>query len=250
MQNSKNEQQRIHHGIILGLLVIFGLSALIILQGIGSQGTINASQQGITTRGDGFVEVKPDIAQVSLGIELDAPSAAAASEKNALQMTKLTGALKSLGIAEKDIQTTNYNLFPVRRYNKTTQREELVGYRVSNQVTVTVRNLDKLGRAIDQSIQAGATNVNNVAFTVASPSKWRNEAIAKAVADADGKAKALAKASGVQIKKILYITDQTVEVQPFQMDGRNLKLESQQANTPIEPGQVRVTANVQMGFEI
>ncbi len=108
--------------------------------------------------------------------------------------------------------------------------------------------------AIDQSIQAGANNVQNVSFSVESPGKWRDQAIAKAVKEARAKGESLARAAGTRIKRIIAINESTIDVRPYQMDYSYKKAEILRAgenmNTPLEPGSVKVTANVQMNFGI
>ena len=239
----------------IGLIALLGL----MMQMTGGNRNVLAAgsgYQGIIVNGEGTTAVQPDIARVNLGLEAEAATAKEAQRKNADQMAKIVAGLKALGLAEKDIQTTEFNLFPNRQYDKDSGQDKLVGYRATNQVTVTIRDLKKLGQVIDGSIQHGANTVNSVAFSVETPGKWREKAIAKAVAEARSKAEAMAKASGVRIRKIIAITESTIDIRPFQADFGYKRAEVLQAgadmaaNTPMEPGNVKLTANVQISFGI
>lgn len=204
----------------------------------------------ILVSGEGIITVKPNIAEVLLGVETEAKTAQETQEKNARLMAGLLTKLKNLKIREEDIQTTSLNLFPVRKYNKETGRDELTGYRMTNQVQVIIRDLGALGLIIDQAVRSGANNIHNISFSVDSPEKWQDEALTQAIAKARKKAEVMAEAAGLKIKKVLIITDSTVDLQPYQLDGfRKMKSEAA-LDTPIEPGAVKVKAHLQMSFEI
>jgi uncharacterized protein YggE len=253
MENGKQKNYLVIAGIVIGIILIssliFQLTGSIRSGFVSSPGT-----QGITVNGEGSISVKPDMARVTLGMEAVAATAKEAQRKNTAAMNQIVSTLKNLGLAAKDIQTTDFSLFPERRYDKVSGQDRVVGYRAANQVTVIVRDLDKLGPAIDQSIQAGANNVQNISFTVESPEKWREQAIAKAVKEARNKAEALAKAAGMRIKRIVAMNESTIDVRPYLMDQGFKKAEvlgaGDAVNPVIEPGSVKVTANVQMNFGI
>ncbi|MGE5581228.1 MAG: SIMPL domain-containing protein [Bacillota bacterium] len=252
MESVKKENCLLLAVIIIGISVIAGLVLQWNSRNLQPVPATNGAGQGITVSGKGSVTVKPDIAYISLGVEAVGATAQAAQGKNAALMTKVVSNLKNLGLQERDIQTTDFNLFPERRYDKITGQEQVAGYRAINQLRVTVRDLSILGRIVDESIKAGANNVNNIAFTVEKPENWREKAIAQAVKDARLKAEALAKAAGVNLRKVNFITEGNVDVRPFQMDTiRKEQLAGAgMVNTPIEPGNVKVTAEVQMNFAI
>lgn len=253
MENGKNSNLMIAV-IVVGVVALLGL----ILQLTGGGRSVMAAgpaNQGIIVNGEGETSVKPDLAKVNLGLEAEAATAQEAQRKNADQMTKIVAGLKALGLAEKDIQTTDFSLFPNRQYDKESGHEKLTGYRATNQVTVTVRDLKKLGQVVDDAIGNGANTVGNVTFSVETPEVWRDKTIAKAVLEARAKAEAMAKASGVRIRKIIAITESTVDIRPYQADYGYKREALQSAadtagNTPLEPGNVKVTANVQITFGI
>jgi len=251
MANLKKQNFLVIAVIVTGIIVLTGL----ILQLSGGSRPVlvsNTNTQGITVNGEGYISVKPDIARVSLGMEAVAATAKEAQRKNSEVMNKIVAGLKNLGLEAKDIQTTDLSLYSERRYDKVSGQDRVVGFRSVNQVTITVRDLDKLGAAIDQSIQAGANHVQNVAFSVESPGKWREQAITKAVEEARAKADTLAKASGIKIKRIIAMNESSIHVSPYQLESfqRTKQMSEDAVNTPIEPGNIKITANVQMNFGI
>ncbi len=132
------------------ILVIIGLAAILVTLGLtgceqsgvasGEISNINLSSQqnGIWVTGQGEVSVKPDIAIISLGIESEDSSVAAARDRAAAAMNDVMNALSVNGIAEKDIQTQYFNIQQVRTWDRETEKEVITGYRVTNTVTVTI----------------------------------------------------------------------------------------------------------------
>src|SRR5690606_30642834 len=109
--------------------------------------TLNLSAYGET-------KVAPDMATITLGVTTEAPTAAAAMQANAAQMSRVIAALKKAGLADRDIQTSQLNLSPQYRYEQN-EAPKLVGYQASNQVTLTVRDLGRLGQVVDATVAAG-----------------------------------------------------------------------------------------------
>jgi uncharacterized protein YggE len=248
-----NENRRQFFPIILFAFII----VIILLLWKWSNGDIfpasnpGTPYRGIMVKGEGTVSAKPDLAKVTLGVESDAKSAKEAQNSNAEIMSRMTGELKQLKITEKDIQTTDFSLYPIRKYNKKTDQDQVIGYRVSNQVTITVHDLSKLASAIDSSIKSGVTNVNSIAFSLESPGLWKELVFNKAIKDAREKANALAKAAGVKIKKVLYINDSSVDLLPYQVEGsQKALLLDKDKSTPVEPGSIKLNAQVQICFGI
>lgn len=250
MESLKKENSLLFLVIAVGIIVLLGLVLQIFGFRVVEAGT---NPRGIFVNGEGSISVKPDIVRISLGVEAEAPTAGEAQRENDELMGKVITVLKNLGLKEKDIQTTEFSLIPEREYIKGLNRYKVVGYRAMNQVTVSVRNLSKLGEVIDQSIKAGANNIQNVAFSVEFPEKWREQAIVKAVKDAKFKAEAMAKASGKRIAETISMGETTIEVSPYQIDGYEraaVLQDTAAANTPVESGNVKVTASVKINYRI
>ncbi|MDH7484657.1 MAG: SIMPL domain-containing protein [Anaerolineae bacterium] len=169
--------------------------------------------QTITVVGQGSERIEPDIARVSVGVETSAETVSEAVAENASQMEAILAALKDIGIADKDIQTTNYSVY-MERYPESVALavgpepgEAKALYRVSNMVNVIIRDLDKVSAVLDGVIAAGANNIWGVSFGLDDPETARAEARAKAMADARKRAEALAELSQVKLGPVMAVSE-------------------------------------------
>jgi len=244
-------------GAVVILLMVVGLAGCT-SDGAFSGGTLeikgnlNSQQEGIWVNGEGKVTAVPDVAILSVGVEAQAESVAAAQAQASGAMDKVIAALKNGGVAAKDIQTQYFNIQKVTRWDNTKQQEIVTGYRVSNMVTAKIREVSKAGAVIDAVAAAGGdlTRINSIGFTVDNPAPYREQARQKAVADAAAKAKQLADAAGVKLGKPVYITENSYTPGPIYRDVA-VKAESAPAvATPISPGEMEITMNVQINYDI
>lgn len=170
----------------------------------------------ISVRGEGTVEVPPDTAVVTMGIKSEGKTAREALHKNNHDMESILGKLKSLeGIDEdKDLQTSNFRLQPKHVYNKNTNINEIVGYTVSNDLTVRIRDIATTGTILDTAVSLGINDVTNgIQFTnTKNPDDIYTEARKKAVRDAKTKAQTIVGELGVQLGKIYSISEGTSKV--------------------------------------
>jgi uncharacterized protein YggE len=205
----------------------------------------------IAVNGQGKVTVVPDLATVSLGVNVERDSAKAARQAAADQMTKIVAALKALGIADKDIATANVSLGPVYDY-PTNAQPRIRGYQLQNTVTVTVRDLDKVSDVVDDSVQAGATQVNGISFDVNDRAAAEAQAREQAVKDARAKADTIAKGLGVSITGVANVSEQ-VQIPIWygpQFAAGGAASPDKAAETPVLPGSTDVTITVQVSFLI
>lgn len=157
----------------------------------------------------GKVYAKPDIANLTVGLKTEAKATAAeAVKQNTAKMNEIIAALKKVGIEEKDIKTTNYSLNPV--YDWTSGRQVLRGYEVSQNVTVKIRNLDKIGDAIAKTTEKGANQIGNVEFTIDDEYELKAEARNEAIGKAKEKAKDIAEKTGIKLGKIVNVYENQV----------------------------------------
>lgn len=140
----------------------------------------------LSLSGSGEVKSAPDMASVTSGVVTQGATAAEALSANTKAMTALFDGLKTSGIAEKDIQTSNFSVQPRYDYNNNNGgAPKLVGYDVSNNVTVTVRKIADLGGLLDTLVKAGSNQINSIGFSdVSQPEAWMDEARRRATADA------------------------------------------------------------------
>jgi uncharacterized protein YggE len=199
----------------------------------------------LTVSGDGKVTVVPDVARVYLGVSLTKPTVKAARDAAASTMTDILVAIKALGIADADIQTTGLNLNTQYANGSSTR---IVGYAISEQIQVTVRNLDKAGDVVDAATAKGATDVNGISFEIGDPAKAQNDARAAAVAAARDSAEAMAAAAHVTLGAVLSFADTAGSTPIFY--GRAGAAPAADTSTPVQPGTQDVAASVTVVFEL
>ena len=161
--------------------------------------TLNLSAYGET-------KVAPDMATITLGVMTEGKTAAEAMQANATRMNAVVASLKKAGIPDKDIQTSNLNLNPQYKYQEN-QPPLLVGYQASNNVTVTVNDLKKLGPAVDATVTAGANQVHGISFGLQDPSVAENAAREAAVKALAAKAELYAKATGHRVSRLVSLSE-------------------------------------------
>jgi uncharacterized protein YggE len=204
----------------------------------------------ISVSGEGEVSGKPDSAHFSAGVVTRASVASAALTANTNAMNRVFDALKAIGIPDNKIQTSNFSVqpqYPPFRPDAPEQRN-IVGYQVSNQVSVTLDDLSKLGTALDALVKSGANQLGGVSFAMTNPKPVAERARALAVADAMAKAKTLASAAGVTLGPLLSIQEGTA-LRPGPMFAE-ARAALAPAPPPIAAGEQSVTVNVTMMYAI
>lgn len=207
------------------------------------------AQTGIVVTGEGRVTVSPDLAQITLGVEVSNPSAVAAQQTAASQMDSVVSQLKSKGVDAKDIQTSRYDLSP--EYDYSTKTPVLRGYRATNLVTVKVRDVSKLGELLDTVAAAGATRIQGISFSVSDPTAATTQGRDEAMKNARTKADQLAKAAGVSVGSPVLIQEtSSTPPAPVDMTPRAAMPAAAAPSTPISPGSQEVHVTVQVVFSI
>ena len=200
----------------------------------------------LTVTGNGKVTVVPDVARVYLGVTLTRPTVKEARNAAAAAMTDVIAAIKGLGVADADIQTTGLSLSARYAENSSTK---IVGYIISEQVQVTVRDLDKAGDVVDAATAKGATDVNGISFELADPAKAQDDARAAAVAAARVSAQAMASAAHVTLGAVVSISDSSAPT-PIYYGAAAGAAPMADVKTPVQPGTQDVPATVTVVFEI
>ena len=205
----------------------------------------------MTVSGQGEVKAVPDEAVLSAGVTTQARNAAEALAANSRAMNAVFDALKRIGIPDKSIQTSDFSVsaqYQTDQHGNTTQK--IVGYQVSNNVTVIVDDLGKLGSAIDALVSSGANSMGDIAFTIRDPKPLLTEARAEAVKDALQRANTYASAAGVTLGPITSIGENGEEA-PRPMRPRMMAMSASVAQpTPVAAGEDSVTAGVSITFEL
>lgn len=214
-----------------------------------AQGTSTENPHTLSVSGTGSVSVRPDVSDVTVGVTIQRDKAGAAANDAANVMDAVVTAIKGLGIAEEDIQTTDISLDAVYDYDKNPYR--LVGYQASNMVQVTVRDISQTGAVIDAATGAGATDIESVSFRVSDQAAAETSAREQAVRAARAKADTMATAAGVEIVGVISISE-TSAPQPFPVyyARDTAGAAAEQAATPVMPGTVKIEVTVSIVYQI
>ena len=233
---------------IFNILAAFGVASFLVAMGaVGPVLADGVAPGRITVSGEADVASTPDMASVTVGVTSQARTAADALAQNTQRMQGLMAGLGARGLPEKDIQTSNLSLQPLWN-NGSGQTRKITGYQVSNQVHVTVRDLDKLGGLLDELVAGGANNFYGLSFGLQDPMPSRNQALGMAVARARAKAQLLAAAAGVELGQLLDMREAGAVSYAPQPMMRAMAMEMDAA--PISTGEVSTGATVTLVYEI
>lgn len=202
----------------------------------------------ITVVGEGKVSAKPDQAEVQVGVVTHAATASQALKENNAAMERLLKLLAARGIAEKDVQTSSFQVIPQYRQDKEGREQpEPAGYQVANLVRVKIRDLAKLGSVLDEGVNQGANRVQGISFSVGNPEPLLDEARGKAIADARRKAELFAKAAGRKSGRVLLIQEQGAQFPQQAFLGAAME---KAAAVPIALGELDLQANISVTFAL
>lgn len=230
------------------LLIIFSFitsAAMLMAQGPADL------RRSIVVEGEAEANVTPDRASVIIGVETEGPDVMAMKTENDKRVKALYGALKELGIPEKDVQTSDLQIHPQYDYNM--GKRKLLKYMMRNVVYVTVRDLSKVDKVIDAAVSGGVNILDNVRFSLSNAKQIRDSLRIEAVKDAMSKASALASAAGAKAGRVMSIEEQGGGAAPIQMYRSNalVRESNDAAGTPISAGQltIQVLITLRVGIE-
>ena len=194
--------------------------------------------------GKGSINVKPDAAEVGIGVITENIQLEAAQEENAKITTQVINSIKAIGGLPKYIQTQNYNIRPT--YDYIEGKQVFRGYEVSNNLKILIRNIDLVGEIIDIAVKNGANTVSGVSLIVSDKTKYYYEALRLAVVDSQKKASVMANELNVNLNiiPIQIIEQDKGNISPI--TGITFKYES--GTTPIEAGENKITADIEAIF--
>lgn len=206
----------------------------------------------IHVTGSGSVTGEPDIAALDVGVSVEKETVAEAREEAAIAMTALINSLQANNVAEKDIKTENFSIYP--QYDYTENGRALRGYTVHNTVRVKVRELETLSEVIDDAAEAGGNSIviNSIQFMIDETTPLQTQARSLAVKDAEAKAQTLAEASGVRLGEPVIITEDTYFAgppTPYATTEADFD-DGARTATPIALGELTVTVIVTVVYEI
>jgi uncharacterized protein len=243
-------------------LIVCTVAVLVLIMGVAvgcapgsGQQVISLSPQqstGIWVSGHGEVTVVPDMANLTLGIEVGADTVEEAQLEASESMDAVRQALQDSGVAEKDIQTQRYSVYPITNWTEN-RGEEITGYRVTNMVTAKIREVDNAGAVIDTVVRAGGDNIRiqGISFTVDDPEPYYEEARAKAVEDAANKAEHIASLASVNLGQPTYISEgNTYMPSDIRYMYDEVLIKSSSPETYVSPGELDISIDVQIAYAI
>ena len=223
------------------------LIVAIALAAAASSASAQITPATISVNGEATISVPPDLAQIDSGVTTEAKTAREASEANNKAMGGVLLALKNAGLAEKDVQTSRLSLSPQTAPGRNANAPfQIAGYRASNRVTVTIRDITKVADTIDILVGSGANEISGISFMVSKASKLLDDARSEAIADAKRKAEIYAKAADVTLGAPISISEETT---PGPVPYRKLAA-GMAASAPVAQGEDTLRVTVSVAYEL
>ena len=197
----------------------------------------------------GTVKRVPDVAIISAGVITTARDAKSAMASNATAMARVLGALRSAGVAERDMATAQIGLNPQYRYVEN-QPPVVTGYQANNSVTVRFRDIAKSGAILDALVGAGANQINGPTLTIDKPEAAQDEARTDAIKTARTRAELYARAAGLTVKRIVAISETSTMSGPQPMPYVRAQMADASAKSEVVPGEQDVGVTVSVTFEL
>lgn len=244
--------------IVLILLSVFIVTKVVTEVVSWSEGDENYPQRTVSVTGEGEALAVPDVAEFNFSVNERGDSVEAAQGIATTKMNEAIKFLKDKGIAEKDIKTTGYNAYPQYEYNNCTggyvciNNQRLIGYEVSQTISVTVRDTAKAGELLSGVGETGISNISGISFKVDNIDKYKEEARMEAIEKARAQADVLAKGLGVKIKEVVsFSEDSNPSYAPeYGMGGDAMMAKSASVAPELPAGEEKITSRVYVTFEI
>lgn len=233
------------------------LMSAVLASVVAGAGEVRAAQERpfplITVAGEATLTIAPDQAHTVAGVTTQGKSASEAADANNKTMASVVEAATNAGIPAADIQTARFSIHPVYAQPPSgqpnrTETPRVVAYRVSNQVTVKIRDVARVAEILDRLIAAGASDINGVSFSLSDPEKVLDATRPKAVANARRKAELYAKAAGAQVGRVISLEETGVSPPSFRTMAPAAAMD--RAAPPISPGESTLRVNVTVSFEL
>jgi uncharacterized protein YggE len=213
------------------------------------EGEMDARTPTIQVSGTGVVHAEPDMAAITIGVTTDEPDVETALSKNTAATAKVLLELQAASIDKKDLKTSNFSIYPQYPPSRdgSAASPRPLSYRVSNSVTVTVRDIGKLGEILAKAVGAGSNQISGPRFLVSEPEKYLDQARKKAIENAMAKASVYAAAAGLKLGPVLVISEQPISAPVYPASVRSL---APGAPVPIEAGEQALQAQINLLIEL
>jgi len=232
--------------ILVGLMVVGLLAACV---PAATSAEVSKPERSMYVSGTGEVSLVPDIASINIGVHTEADQVSDALNNNTAQANEISDVLQSMGIEKKDVQTSNFNVYPANHYDPMTGQITDTYFVVDNTVTVIVRDLSKLGEVLTAVINAGANNINGINFDVEDREAAVAQARELAIQNAKAKAQEIADAAGVELGDLLSINVYGgSSYYPTYYDGKGGGYA--EASVPVSAGTLTITMECNLTYEL
>ena len=239
-----------------GVLIVAAFAGLFGIAAAAAQTGDAPRERLLTVSGEGIVKGAPDIALITLGVVSEASAAREALDANSQSMNRILTALKEGGIEARDLQTSGFSVEPI--YSQPPQdfdnsqpfEPEIIGYRVRNNLTLRIRDLQKVGALLDQVVTLGANSISGPTFTVDDPKPLEDEARRAAIADALRKSTLYAEAADIALGPIFRIEEGYAQPPQPLAAGAMMRMEAAASPVPIEGGELTFEVTVTVSWRL
>jgi len=244
--NDKNMQW-----ILVGLVVLVLASLFFVM---GRQQIVVSSENAprVSVTASAEKEIAPDTAELSLTVLTEGKDAQKVQDENAAKMNTVMAALKENGVSEKDVETSNYNLYPWDEWDQTTQKMVSKGFRLQHTIRVTTKDVKNVGKLLDTAVANGVNTVDNIAFTLSTEQEAvvREELLSEASVKAKDKAQKLASNLGVALGGVLTVSESGYYPPIYYGSYMAKGAISEAAGTSVSPQNVKVSLQVNVDYKI
>jgi len=234
--------------IIVSLISVIALSACSTGSPAASTGNTQATRQ-LYVAGEGKVYLTPDVAYIYVGVRSQDENVSTALTKNTELAQAVADAIKGMGVEDKDIQTSAFNVYPQQEYDETGKPSRIV-YVVDNTVYITVHNLQILGDLLDKVVRSGANSINSISFDVTDKTEALSQARKLAIENGRASAEEMAAAAGVQLGALQSLTLSGNDTPVPLNEGKGGMAYNSASTVPVATGQMVITITASMAYEI
>ncbi|GAP15428.1 uncharacterized conserved protein [Longilinea arvoryzae] len=234
---------------IFGVIVIL-VASLLSACAPTAANSFNPYPRQLNASGQGKVYIVPDLAYIYVGVHVQTASLSDSLNQSNTKAADIASQLKELGVADQDIQTSAFNVYPQQNYDPNGQPTE-IQYVVENTVNVTLRDLSKLGQVLDAVVRSGANSINGISFDVADRTTIEAQARELAIKDAQSRAGEVAKVSGVELGKLISVSVYNSSSPVTVYEGKGgAAMSAASGQVPVAAGQLLITADASVAYEI
>lgn len=233
--------------VVISLMLALGLAAC--SGAVAVPAAKEAPTRSLSASGTGIVYLVPDLAYINIGVQSRAEDVGVALRENNAQAQSISKVLMDMGVEQKDIQTSAFNVYPQPQYGPTGEITQ-TDYVVDNVVVVTIRDLSKLGEMLDAVVKAGANNINSIQFDVTDKKTAMIEARKAAIEDAKNTAQQIAEAAAVELDEILSVNTYSAGSPVPVFEGKGIGGSYAASEAPVSAGQLILTVNADITYSI